>query len=265
MTEVLDPKGTEAEDPKGLEGEVEETTQGPAPDNKEADIDQALKSFLQSPEADDEEKEITTKGVNRLTRQAKAAREQARLEADAERQKAKAEADRILTEAKKRAGEMDAVAIAKTMVARKIWTKEQANEYLEAEGIEQPGLDPDALLGKVAETVAATLQKQREADQKAREADELKAKVPVWRKAIQDVLNDIPAFDANMAAYFVGIEYNAGKSPEEAVKSVKDKYAEKFGGSKPLPEKEIDTNRPLSDKDIDAIAEKDRKKYSFWK
>lgn len=259
MEDVLDPKGQEAEDPKGTEAQE---TPEPAPDNK--DIDNALKSFLQSPEIDDEEKEITVKGVNRLTQQAKAAREKARLDADAERQNAKAEADRILSEANKRAKEMDALTIAKKMVASKKWTKEQADEYLADEGVETPTFDPDAMLGKVAETVAATLQREREAEARLRKDAEIKSQVPAWRKAIQDTMKDIPAFDADMAAYFVGIEYKAGKSPEEAVKSVKTKYAEKFGVAAPPPP-ETDKERPLSDKDIDAIAEKDRNKYLFWK
>ena len=218
----------------------------------DAELEAGLKDFLGDPGVSEDEKLATQKGYNRLTDQAKAARETARIDAEAERQRAKAEADEIRANAVKEANDISNIAIAKKMVKSGKWTKDQANEFLEEEGVDQ-GFDQDKLLTKVSEVVAHTVASQREADRKASENARIAAEKPLWMEAARKVETACPRLNLQEIGYFLGKQYNAGVKPDDAVKAISERF-----GSVALPKNDNETVVP---DDTDKLADERKKRY----
>jgi hypothetical protein len=233
----------------------------PAAPKKATDeeLEEGLKDFLGNPDVSDDEKIATQKGFNRLTEQAKAARETARLEAEAERTRAKQDAEKIKADALKEAQDISNVAIAKKMVKSGKWTKEQAKEFMEEEGVDQD-FDQDKLLTRVSEVVADTVARTREADRKAAENARIAEEKPKWIKAARDIEASCPRLNLQEIGYFLGKQYTAGVKPDEAVKAITERFGTKAPPTPPKPKKEGD-ELPRDEAEMERLANEDKAKY----
>jgi hypothetical protein len=234
---LAEPKAPEAES----KPEIKPEPATPSPEPKE--LDESVYAAF--------EKDIpgSSAGIKRIVEQEKQARDQARAKAE--------EADKILNEAREKAKKIEeesrlsadqsdlrrAVAL---MVKKGAYTQDQADEYLESQGIAtKPTLDEIArVVVEAQERAYERLKAEQKAETDKREQDEIRSKV---QKAFQIIQTADPKLDNDDVLYLLKKETK--KNPKLTIEQATDEVVKRL---KPVP-KEPDKkgDDPLDDKAIE--------------